>query len=88
VIEVIFLTGAESDVQALYEERDSFREGTGDRFLRVLDRCASLLGRYPRIGRRHRGDRVGATQTSRTPLPFPKLDQAELRRTLEYNRQV
>jgi hypothetical protein len=26
VIEVIFLAGAEADVQALYEERESFRE--------------------------------------------------------------
>jgi plasmid stabilization system protein ParE len=55
VIEVIFLAGAEADVQALYEERESFHEKAGDRFLRELDRCASLLGRYPRIGRHHRG---------------------------------
>ena len=55
MIEVIFLAGAESDVQALYEERENIREGAGDRFLRELDRCASLLRRYPRIGRHHRG---------------------------------
>jgi plasmid stabilization system protein ParE len=55
VIEVIFLAGAEADVQTAYERRESFREGGGDRFLRELDRCAGLLGRYPRIGRPHRG---------------------------------
>jgi plasmid stabilization system protein ParE len=54
VIEVVFLAGAEADVQALYEERERFREKAGDRFLRELDPCASLLGRYPRIGRQHR----------------------------------
>jgi plasmid stabilization system protein ParE len=55
VIEVIFLAGAEADVQAAYQRRESFREGAGDRFLRELDRCASLLRRYPWIGRPHRG---------------------------------
>ena len=55
MIEVIFLAGAEADVQALYEEREGFREGAGNRFLRELDRCAGLLRRYPRIGRHHRG---------------------------------
>ena len=55
MIEVIFLAGAESDVQALYEERENIREGAGDRFLRELDRCAGLLRHYPRIGRHHRG---------------------------------
>jgi plasmid stabilization system protein ParE len=55
VIEVIFLAGAEADVQAAYERRESFREGAGDHFLRELDRCAALLSRYPRIGRPHRG---------------------------------
>jgi type IV secretory pathway VirB10-like protein len=42
VIEVVFLAGAEADVQALYEERERFREKAGDRFLRELDPCASL----------------------------------------------
>ena len=55
MIEVIFLAGAEADVQTAYERRESFREGGGDRFLRELDRCADLLGRYPRVGRPHRG---------------------------------
>jgi hypothetical protein len=36
VIEVIFLAGAETDVQAAYERRESFREGAGDRFLGEL----------------------------------------------------
>ena len=36
MIEIIFLAGAEADVQA-------------------ADRCSALLGRYPRIGRPHRG---------------------------------
>jgi plasmid stabilization system protein ParE len=55
VIEVIFVAGAEADVQAAYERQESLREGAGDRFLRELDLCASLLSRYPRIGRPHRG---------------------------------
>ena len=54
-MEVIFLAGAEVDVHAAYEQRESLHEGAGDRFLRELDRCASLLSRYPRSGRPHRG---------------------------------
>jgi plasmid stabilization system protein ParE len=55
VIEVLFLAGADADVQAAYERRESLREGAGERLLRELDRCAGLLARYPRIGRPHRG---------------------------------
>jgi plasmid stabilization system protein ParE len=55
VIEVIRLAGAEADIQAAYERLEDVREGAGDRFLRELDRSASLVARYPSIGRRHRG---------------------------------
>lgn len=55
MIEVIRLVGAEADIQAAYERLEDVREGAGDRFLRELDRCASLMARYPSIGRRHRG---------------------------------
>jgi plasmid stabilization system protein ParE len=55
VIEVIRLAGAEADIQAAYERLEDVREGAGDRFLRELDRCASLVARYPSIGRPHRG---------------------------------
>ena len=56
MIEVIRLAGAEADIQAAYERLEDVREGAEDRwFLRELDRCASLVARYPSIGRRHRG---------------------------------
>ena len=55
MIEVIILAGAEADVQAAYEWRESCSVEAGNRFLRELDRCVSLLSRYPRIGRPHRG---------------------------------
>ena len=55
MIEVIRLAGAEADIQAVYERLEDVRAGAGDRFLRELDRCASLVARYPSIDRRHRG---------------------------------
>ena len=51
MIEVIRLVGAEADIQAAYERLEDVREGAGDRFLRELDRCASLVARNPSIGR-------------------------------------
>ena len=52
--EVIFLAGAEADVQGVYEQWEGLRAGAGERFLHELDRCAGLLDRYRRIGRPHR----------------------------------
>src|SRR5690348_5311510 len=54
-MEVVSLVGAEADVQSAYEHLESFIEGAGDPFLREVDRCISLLARYPLIGRPHRG---------------------------------
>ena len=79
MIEVIFLAGAETDVQAAYERRESFREGAGDRFLGELDRLASAFAAeihtiYQLVFRYYNKNCVSVKViTSKSVSPTPRL---------------
>jgi hypothetical protein len=50
VLKVVFLLGAEVDVQSAYERFEALREGRGDQFLRYLRGLEILLARNPEMG--------------------------------------
>lgn len=45
--EVVWTRAAESDLQAVYNELESFDEGLGDNFLSLVDSSIELLKQFP-----------------------------------------
>ena len=48
--DLIFLLGAEVDIQSTYQRLEDFQEGRGLVFMQCLDAGLTLLRRHPQIG--------------------------------------
>jgi plasmid stabilization system protein ParE len=48
---VVILSGAEADVQRIYNRLTDYRDGAGDEFLDRLDSIVRLLESFPELGR-------------------------------------
>ena len=48
---VVILSGAEADVQRIYNRLTDYRDGAGDGFLDRLDSIVRLLESFPELGR-------------------------------------
>jgi plasmid stabilization system protein ParE len=49
MLEIIWKRGAEDDLLRIFAELEEFGEGTGARFVEVLDGTLQYLRRYPRM---------------------------------------
>jgi plasmid stabilization system protein ParE len=49
VAEIVWTRGAESDLQAIYNELEDARPGLGDEFLGLIDAAVELLEAFPEM---------------------------------------
>lgn len=47
--EVVWTRGTEADLQAVYDQIESVREGAGDEFLELIDASIELLRHFPEM---------------------------------------
>ena len=55
-MDIVFLLGAEADVQTAYNRFEEWQEGRGLFFLQSVEAAVSLLRRHPEAGPHYEGD--------------------------------
>lgn len=65
-MEVVFLSGAEADLDEIYDRLDA--GGNGERFLLALDRMLELLRTFPRMAPRALSTKLRKAKIGRTPF--------------------